>query len=53
MQKQALEGGATQLWDSVNICSKMKEQIPEFWNEYKNGGLTYCTYHPDEEKASL
>ena len=49
MKQQAKIGGATLLWDSVKACSEMKQQIPEFWEEYRNGGLVYCTNHPNEE----
>ena len=49
MNDQAKIGGATLLWDSVKACSEMKQQIPQFWEEYRNGGLVYCTNHPNEE----
>ena len=47
MNKQAKIGGTTLLWDSVKACLSMKRQIPQFWEEYKNGGLIYCTNHPN------
>ena len=49
MNDQAMIGGTTLLWDSVKACSEMKLQIPKFWDEYRNGGLVYCTNHPNEE----
>ena len=50
MNEKAKIGGTTLLWDSIKACSEMKHQIPQFWEEYKNGGLIYCTNHPNAEK---